>query len=164
MQKRNSGAHKMKGELLSVFSPSHFMSVCTKTPPPPPWTLMLSPSSWRRQLSSCTHTHTHTPNLKTHSSVELFGLGERVRAACELVNHAPAPSTDIKMYNIRPAEREGGAFSALRNSLFFSFFCGCLSPVDFIYRFYELCVKVWAPYFLTLVPVLLTSLHFCPHG
>lgn len=95
--------------------------------------------------SAAVHTHTHTPNLKTHSSVELFGLGERVRAACELVNLAPAPSTDIKMYNIRPAEREGGAFNALRNSP--SFFFGCLSPVDFIYRFYELCVKVWAPYF-----------------
>lgn len=107
----------MRGELLGVFSPSHFRSVCTKTPSPAP----LNSDAQLVQLTVTTqqlYTHTHTPSLKTHPSVELFCLGERVRAACELVNLAPAPSTDIKMYNIRPAEQEGGAFNALRNSLF----------------------------------------------
>lgn len=117
---RNATTPHTKGrENSSVFSLP--LTSCLSAPKllPRPLELWCSARPADDDNSAAVHTHTHTPNLTTHSSVELFGLGERVRAACELVNLAPAPSTDIKMYNIRPAERKGGAFNALLNSLFF---------------------------------------------
>lgn len=68
--------------------------------------------------------HTPPPTHPAWKHTPVSGCVSAQRA-CELVNLATAPCTDMKMYNVQRAEQEGGALNPLRNNSFLLFvLCG----------------------------------------